>query len=66
MGILVYIYTSLLQSYHGLGIQLQPVLFLSVSWMLAGATELVGVIILVVYSAVLIRAVTSAKTRSMR
>ena len=50
MGILVYVYTGFLQSCYGLGIELLPVYFLSVSWTLAGAAEPISVII-VVYSA---------------
>ena len=48
--IYIYIYTSLLQSCHGVCIESQPILFLSANWMLAGAAELVSVVI-VVYSA---------------
>ena len=50
MGILVYIYTSLLQSHYGcyrLDIELPTILFF---WVLAEAAELVSVVILVVYS----------------
>ena len=48
----MYICTGLLQSCHGVCIELQPVLFLSASWTLAGATELVSDVVIAAYSAV--------------